>query len=572
MCVHSIIPMGRNMSEEGLLPNLLNTRRGVELLHCPVHNKGTAFTPEERDQLGLRGLLPPRVSSEELQVRRVMENLRAKSTDLERYILLTALQDRNENLFYRVVMDHLKELMPIIYTPTVGEACQKFGHIFRRPRGLYLSADDRGSLAEVMDNWPQRDVRVIVVTDGERILGLGDLGADGMGIPIGKLALYTACAGIHPTQCLPITLDVGTENPELLRDPLYIGLPQRRLRGEDYDAFIEEFVMAVMDRFPKAILQFEDFGNRNAFRLLRTYRNRHLVFNDDIQGTASVTLAGLFSALRLTGGHLTDQRVLFYGAGEAGIGIGDLLTSALVADGMDPDEARQRSWFMDSTGLVVSSRKGLADHKLRYAHDAPFTESLPEAIAQIQPTALIGVSGQPGAFTREAIQAMSDLNDVPIVFALPNPTSKSECTARQAYTWSDERCVFASGSPFDMVEWKGRSFVPGQANNAYIFPGVGLGLMVSQATRVPDELFAVAARALADIVSEHDLAMGRIFPSLARIRDVSAHIAVAVAKRVYELELSRSEPLPDLEEAVHRAMYQPEYPDYAAMPDGELAG
>lgn len=551
------------MSDAETLHPTLDAHRGVQLLHDPIHNKGTAFTKEERDLLGLRGLLPPRISSEELQVRRVMENLRAKSTNLERYILLAALQDRNESLFYRVVMDHLKELMPIIYTPTVGEACQKFGHIFRRPRGLYLSAEDKGSLGKVMDNWPQKDVRVIVVTDGERILGLGDLGADGMGIPIGKLALYTACAGIHPTQCLPITLDVGTENPERLHDPLYIGLPQRRLRGEDYDAFIEEFVTAVMDRFPKAVLQFEDFANRNAFRLLRMYRDRHTVFNDDIQGTASVTLAGLFSALRLTGGRLADQRVLFYGAGEAGIGIGDLLTSALVSEGMDADEARLHSWFMDSTGLVVASRDGLAEHKLRYAHDAPFTDNLVEAIQRIQPTALIGVSGQPGVFTREAVEAMTALNDVPIVFALSNPTSKSECTARQAYTWSEGRCVFASGSPFDIVEWKGRTFVPGQANNAYIFPGVGLGLMVSQATSVPDELFAVAARALADIVSEHDLSMGRIFPSLARIRDVSAHIAVAVARRVYELDLSRSEPVQDLEAAVRDAMYQPVYPNYA---------
>ncbi|MDA0378049.1 MAG: NAD-dependent malic enzyme [Bacteroidetes bacterium] len=550
------------MSEKGLLKNPLATRRGVELLHSPTHNKGTAFTREERDLLGLRGLLPPRISSEELQVRRVMENLRAKSTNLERYILLAALQDRNENLFYRVVIDHLKELMPIIYTPTVGEACQKFGHIFRRPRGLYLSANDKGSLAEVMDNWPQRDVRVIVVTDGERILGLGDLGADGMGIPIGKLALYSACAGIHPTQCLPITLDVGTENPELLHDPLYIGLPQRRLRGQDYDDFIEEFVQAVIDHLPQAVLQFEDFANRNAFRLLKAYRDRHTVFNDDIQGTASVTLAGLLSALRLTGQHLKDQRVLFYGAGEAGIGIGDLLTSALVAEGMDEDEARTHSWFMDSTGLVVDSRDGLAEHKLRYAHPWPGTASLVEAIESVQPTALIGVSGQPGAFTREAVETMSKLNDIPIIFALSNPTSKSECTARQAYTWSDGRCIFASGSPFDMVEWHGHTFVPGQANNAYIFPGVGLGLIVSEATRVPDELFAVAAHALAEIVTERDLSMGRIFPSLARIREVSAHIAVAVARRVYELGLSRTAPPEDLEQAVREAMYDPEYPDY----------
>jgi len=538
--------------------------RGVKLLHDPVRNKGTAFSQEERRLLGLRGLLPPRVSSEELQVDRVMENLRAKSTDLERYVLLLALQDRNENLFYRVVMDHLKELMPIIYTPTVGEACQKFGHIFRRPRGLYLSAEDKGEIRDVLDNWPHRDVRVIVVTDGERILGLGDLGADGMGIPIGKLSLYTACAGIHPTQCLPITLDVGTENEDLLVDPLYIGLPQRRLRGEDYDAFIEEFVLAVKETFPRAVLQFEDFANRNAFRLLRTYRDRFTVFNDDIQGTASVTLAGLLSALRITGQKLTDQRVLFYGAGEAGIGIGDLLTSALMTEGLTKEEARSRCWFVDSKGLVVSSREDLADHKVRFAHDAPFMSDVLEIIEHVQPTALIGVSGQPATFTRPVIERMANLNERPIIFALSNPTSKSECTARQAYRWSDGRCVFASGSPFDMVEYKGRSFVPGQANNAYIFPGLGLGLIASGATRVPDELFTIAARALVEIVSVHDLELGRIFPSLARIRSVSAHIAVAVAERVFELGLTDQDRPDDLVATVAETMYQPDYPDYAA--------
>jgi len=546
--------------------------RGVKLLHDPIRNKGTAFTADERKLLGLRGLLPPRVSTEDLQVRRIMENLRAKNTDLERYILLSALQDRNENLFYRVVMDHLKELMPIIYTPTVGEACQKFGHIFRRPRGLYLSAEDEGDLARIMDNWPHKDVRVIVVTDGERILGLGDLGADGMGIPIGKLSLYTACAGIHPTQCLPITLDVGTENKELLGDPLYIGLPRHRLRGEEYDAFIEEFVSAVQQKFPRAVLQFEDFANQNAFRLLRTYRDRLTTFNDDIQGTASVTLAGLISALRITRQELKDQRVLFYGAGEAGIGIGDLLTSALVADGMPLDDARKRSWFMDSKGLVVASREGLADHKQRYAHEGVFTPDLVEAINQIRPTAIIGVSGQPGTFTRAAVERMAALNERPIVFALSNPTSKSECTARQAYNWSKGQCVFASGSPFDVVEYGGRTFVPGQANNAYIFPGLGLGLIVSGATRVPDELFAVAAKALADIVSEHDLGLGRIFPSLARIREVSAHIATAVAERVYELGLESVDRPEDLNQAVLDSMYQPDYPDYVESVKELIAG
>jgi malate dehydrogenase (oxaloacetate-decarboxylating)(NADP+) len=542
-----------------------SAERGVKLLHDPLRNKGTAFTAEEREALGLRGLLPPRVHSMELQVQRVMENIRIKSSDLERYVFLSALQDRNETLFYRVVMDHLKELMPIIYTPTVGEACQKFGHIFRRPRGLFLSAADRGSIRTVLDNWPHREVRIIVVTDGQRILGLGDLGADGMGIPIGKLALYTACAGINPAHCLPVTLDVGTENQDLLEDPLYIGSQHRRLTGEAYDSFVEEFMGAANDAFPGVVIQFEDFANHNAFRLLRAYQNKYCVFNDDIQGTASVTLAGVLSSLRITGKDLKDQNILFFGAGEAGIGIGHLIASAMVDEGLSLEAARQRCRFFDSKGLVVQSRSDLADHKRPFAHEADEMTDLHEAVKAIRPTMLIGVSGKPQTFTREIVETMSELNERPVIFALSNPTSKSECTAEQAYTWSNGKAVFASGSPFDMVERNGRTYLPGQANNAYIFPGLGLGLLVSGAERITDELFSVAARTLANQVTEADLEWGRIFPALARIREVSAEIAFDVASAVYRLKLTAEEPPEDLRKAIHQAMFEPTYSDYTAL-------
>ena len=446
---------------------------GVDLLHNPLLNHGTAFTEEEREQFKLRGLLPPRVFSQERQVQRSLENYRKKPSDMEKYIYLIGLEDRNETLFYRLVMDNLEDMMPIIYTPTVGKACQEYAHIFRRPRGLYISAEDKGRVAEVVANWPHDDVEVIVVTDGERILGLGDLGVNGMGIPVGKLSLYTACAGIHPARTLPITLDVGTENEKLLNDPLYIGLPQRRLRGAEYDALIDEFMTAVTERYPNVMVQFEDFANLNAFRLLNKYRNAYCTFNDDIQGTAAVTLAGIYSSLRLTGGKLSEQKLLFLGAGEAGIGIADLIVSAMMDEGLSEAEAKHRCWFVDSRGLVESTRTDLAEHKLPYAHEFAAQPDLLSAVKALQPTGIIGVSGRGQMFTQPIVEKMAELNERPIVFALSNPTSNSECTAEEAYTWSDGRAIFASGSPFDPVEYKGKTYVPGQGNNSYIFPGVG---------------------------------------------------------------------------------------------------
>ncbi len=536
--------------------------RGVDLLHNPALNKGTAFSQEEREALGLRGLLPSHVQSQEQQARKALENFDRKPTDLEKYIYMLALQDRNETLFYRVVIDHLEKMMPIIYTPTVGQACQEYGHIFRRPRGMFLSTDDRGHIGQILQNWPYEDVRIIVVTDGERILGLGDLGADGMGIPVGKLSLYTACAGVHPSLCLPVTLDVGTENERLLNDPLYIGLRQRRLRGEGYDAFVDEFMEAAQARFPNVLIQFEDFANVNAFRLLRKYQDRVCTFNDDIQGTGSVALAGLYSALRIVGTKLSEQKILFQGAGEAAIGIADVIVGAMMDEGLPEDEARGRCWLVDSGGLVVRSRHGLAEHKLAYAHDHAPLPNLLAAIECLQPTALIGVSGQPGAFTQGVLQAMAQLNRRPIVFALSNPTSKAECTAQEAYTWTDGRAIFASGSPFGPVTLDGKTYVAGQGNNAYIFPGVGLGVVASGAQRVTDEMFFAAARALADQVSEEDLAQGRIYPPIGSIRQVSAMIAVAVAEVAYRRGLT-TQPKPDnLLAHIEAQMYVPCYESY----------
>ena len=549
-------------AREKILARMLGFPSGVALLRDPALNKGTAFTEEERELLGLRGLLPPVVQSMEVQVLRVLENFRRKSNDIEKYLFLIGLQDRNKTLFYRVVMDYIEEMMPVIYTPTVGQACQEYGHLFRRPRGIFISAKDRGRMPEILRNWAYQDIRIIVVTDGERILGLGDLGADGMGIPVGKLALYTACAGIHHSLSLPVTLDVGTENEDLLNDPLYIGLKQRRLRGAAYDDFIEEFIVAVEEVFPRTLVQFEDFGNLNAFRLLERYRERICAFNDDIQGTAAVALAGLYSALRLKGGTLSDQKFLFVGAGEAGQGAAELTVAALVAEGLSVEEARQHIWFVDSKGLVVKSRGDLTGRKLLYAHDHEFSADLPTVAETVKPTAIIGLSGKHGIFTAPLLKAMARLNERPIIFALSNPTSKAECTAAEAYLGTEGRAIFASGSPFAPVTLEGKTLVPAQGNNVYIFPGVGLGVIASGARQVADEMFFVAAQTLASQVSADDLEQGRVFPPLTRIREVAAGVAAAVAEVAYRRGLATKPQPDDLPGYIKSLMYEPKYQSY----------
>ena len=532
--------------------------RGLALLRDPLLNKGTAFSEAERDALGLRGFLPAHVCTMQTQVERVLTNLRSLSSDLAKYVALNELHDRNEALFFRVVCDNIDEIQPLIYTPTVGLACQRFGYIFQRPRGLFIGADDRGRIAELLSNWPY-PVKLIVVTDGERILGLGDLGANGMGIPVGKLSLYSACAGIDPELCLPVMLDVGTNNEALLNDPYYIGLRQKRMCGAAYDEFMDEFVTAARKTFPGVLLQFEDFANHSAFRLLHKYRDKICVFNDDIQGTAAVALAGLLSALRVSGSKLGEQRLLFLGAGEAATGIADLVVSAMMAEGVFEAEALRRNWLVDSRGLVVKDRPGLTEHKLRYAHDhTPISDFL-TAIETLKPTAIIGVAAVGGAFTPEVLEAMARINDRPIVFALSNPTSKAECSAEAAYRHTDGRALFACGSPYDPVKLDGKTFVPRQGNNSYIFPGVGLGAIASGSRLVTDEMFMAAARTLAYLVDEADIEQGSLFPALPRIREVSAHIAAAVAEVAYKRGLATG-PVPnDLIGYIQSQMYDPRY-------------
>lgn len=538
-------------------------QHGAVLLTDPLLNKGTAFTDRERDALGLRGLLPPRVFTLEEQVQRSLAAVRRKTDPLEKYIYLTNLQNRNEVLFYRLVLDHIDEMVPLIYTPTVGQACLEYGSIFRRPRGMFVTLKERGRIAEILRQWPHEGARLIVVTDGERILGLGDLGALGMGIPIGKLSLYTACAGVHPYYTVPVTLDVGTDNAALLDGPMYIGIRERRARGAVYDEFMDEFVHAVKTVFPQALLQWEDFGNTNAFRLLQRYRSVLPSFNDDIQGTAAVALAGLIAALRLTGGRLCEQRILFFGAGEAGTGIASLFVTAACAEGLSEPEARGRCWFVDSKGLVVASRAAqLAPHKRPFAQEHAFVSSLLEAVREVRPTVLIGVSGAPATFTQEVVEAMAELNAQPILFALSNPTSKAECNAEQAYVWSQGRAVFASGSPFAPVQVKGQLRMPGQGNNIYVFPGVGLGALASGAREVTDAMFLAAAQTLARLVQPEDLAVGRVYPALARIREVSLQIAAAVAREAYDRGLSPRERPDDIVAEIRDCMFYPVYREY----------
>jgi malate dehydrogenase (oxaloacetate-decarboxylating)(NADP+) len=532
---------------------------GYDLLRNPRLNKGTAFTEAQRRAWGLEGLLPPAVTTLALQVARRHAEIAALQDDLQKYLVLSDLQTRNETLYYAVLMSDPATYMPIVYTPTVGEACQKFGHIFRAPRGMYLPVSSRGRLKQLLSNWPERDVRFIVVTDGERILGLGDLGAGGMGIPIGKLSLYTACAGVPPQYCLPIVLDVGTNNQVLLDDPLYQGLRQHRVRGEEYLAFIDEFVAAVEQLYPKCCIQWEDFANFNAVPVLARYRDKICTFNDDIQGTAGVALAGIYGALRITGQKLSEQRFLFLGAGSAATGIAELISLAMAQEGMDLAAARRRNALFDINGLLVTSRTDLAGFQKPFAQEAAPVSTFVQAVEALKPTGIIGVSTVPKLFNHDVIGAMARINQRPIIFPYSNPTSRSECSAEEAYRWSDGRAVFASGSPFPSVEIAGRHFVPGQGNNVYIFPAMGMAVFATEAKRVTEEMFIVAAQAVAEQVTEENLSTGLIYPPQSHILDASLHVAERIAAYIFDQGLARVARPDDVGALIRARAYRPVY-------------
>ena len=536
-----------------------NALRGIALLRDPILNKSTAFPESEREALGLLGLLPEGIDSEETQIQRVQIQLSKKPNELEKYIYLSQLQDTDETLFFRVLMSDPAQFLPIVYTPTVGEACLQFGHIMRRPKGLYVSIKRKGRVRDILRNWPQRDVRFIVVTSGQRILGLGDLGANGMGIPIGKLALYTACAGVPPQFTLPLLMDCGTNNEELLRDPLYLGLRRTRPEIAELDEFVDEFVTAVQEEFPNCCIQFEDWAGVDAVRLLARYRDKVCCFNDDMQGTAAVALAGLLGALRISRGKLSDQTFLFLGAGSAGVGIADLLVQAMTAEGLSAEAARARIWFFDVNGLLETSRKDLADFQKPYAHSHAPTKDFVQAIETIKPNAIIGVSTVAKAFNQRVIEAMSRVNQRPIIFPYSNPTSHSECTAEEAYRWSEGRAIFASGSPFPPVRFGDRTFVPGQGNNVYIFPAIGLAVYATQAKRVTDEMFIAAARAVAEQVTPAELDVGLIYPPQSAIFDTELHAATRVAEVIFARNLARAERPASIEEFIRQKVYKPKY-------------
>jgi malate dehydrogenase (oxaloacetate-decarboxylating)(NADP+) len=546
-------------------------KRGIDVLHDPRLNKSTGFTEAERQALGLVGLVPDVTESIETQLDRVLAQLKDKPTDLERFIHLMNLLETNQTLFYRTLMSDPARFLEIVYDPTIGEACLKFDHIFRRPLGMYLSITRKGHVKEVLRNWPVKDVRFICVTNAGRILGLGDLGANGMGIPIGKLQLYTAAAGVPPEGLLPMYLDSGTNNETYLRDPLYVGLRQHRPPTEELYAFVDEFVEAVQEVFPNCCIHFEDWTGTDAIALLARYRNKVSCYNDDIQGTAGVTLAGLINALKITGGQLKEQRVLFLGAGSAAIGLANLIVSALGQQGVAPDAARQQIRMFDTQGLVVAGRPDLAVHKLPYAHRLPPSKPFnhldlptehPQIVAAIEdfkPTALIGVSTVGKLFSREVVEAMSRLNERPIIFALSNPIEKHECLPEQAYAWSGGKVVYAGGVQFPPVHLDDQIFLPSQANNLYVFPAVGMAIYATNAKRVTDEMFIEAAHAVADQVTSEQLKLGMLFPPQSNILEVEVQTAARVAKLVFDADLARVDRPANMEEFIRRHLYKPEY-------------
>ncbi|KAK0394843.1 hypothetical protein QR680_000963 [Steinernema hermaphroditum] len=539
-------------------------KRGVDLLKTARLNKGMAFSLYERQYLGLHGLLPPAFMTEEQQAYRVLKKLREQPSDLARYIQLDGLQDRNEKLFYRVLCDNIKELMPIVYTPTVGQACQHFGFIYRNPKGLYVTMNDNSisKIYQILSNWPHQDVRAIVVTDGERILGLGDLGAYGIGIPVGKLALYVALAGVHPHWCLPVYLDVGTDNEALLNDPFYIGLRHRRVRGPEYDKLLDNFMKACTKKYgQKTLIQFEDFGNQNAYRLLDRYKEKYCMFNDDIQGTASVVVAGLLACTRVTKKKLSQKKFVFYGAGGAATGIAEMCVRHMQNEGATFEEACSRIYMMDIDGLLTKNRaKSLNERHQHFAKDMPDTKDLLEVINEVKPDGIIGASTVRGAFTPEIIETMAKINRRPIIFALSNPTTKAECTAEDAYRLTNGLVLFASGSPFNNVELNGRLYKPGQGNNAYIFPGIALGVLLFQVKHIDNKLFLLAAKKVAESVTEKNLKEGRIYPRLKEIREISIKIAVEIAEQCYKDGTAMLYPIPEDKEAFIRAqVYSVDY-------------
>jgi len=539
-------------------------KHGIELLRDPSLNKSTAFTEAEKHALGLVGLLPDVMESEDLQLQRVNLQLAEKPTDLERYIYLTNLLDHNETLFYRTVMSDPARFLPIVYDPTIGEACLKFGHIYRQARGMYLSITRRGRVKEILKNWPQKDVRFICVTDGGRILGLGDLGANGAGIPIGKLQLYTACAGVPPQFLLPMYLDAGTTNEQYLHDPLYLGMRKTRPSTEELFSFVDEFVEAVQEVFPKCCIHFEDWTGKDAVHLLKRYRDKYCVYNDDVQGTAGITLAGMINATKIKGTKLKDEKYLFLGAGSAGIGLADLLCSVLVAQGVTLKEAQSRVYMFDINGLLESTRKDLFDFQLPYAHQHAPTRDFVTAIESIKPTTIIGVSTIGGAFNRKVIEAMARINERPIILALSNPTEHAECTPEQAYTWSKGKAIYAAGVQFPPVHYNGQTFLPGQANNFYIFPAIGMAIFATQAKRVTDEMFIEAGQAVADQVPSELLKQGLLYPLQSNILESEIQTAARVAKLVFESGLATVSRPTDMIAFIRKHVYKPEYIKEAA--------